>query len=66
MSDDIARMTLGKLRVRWGSKAPRAGLPPDAIEVTGMRGEMWLRCDDGTKGEDTTYRLEREWQPGVA
>ncbi len=59
MSAD-ARMTLAQLRVRWGSKVP-AGVPL-AIEVDGMSREMWLLVDP-PRGEDSTYRLEREWTP---
>lgn len=65
MTDTTARMSLKQLRVRWGSTAPKAGLPPLTVEVLGMGGEMWLKVDDGSKGEDTTYKLEREWTGGA-
>ena len=40
----------------------RAGPAPLSVEVTGMSAELWLRHDDGTKGEDQTYVLEREFR----
>lgn len=54
--------TLKQLRARWGAKVPQFGPPPEAIEVAGMSAEIWLRCDDGTRGDDTRYSLEREFK----
>ena len=59
-----ARMTLKQLRVRWGAHVP-PGPAPLSVEVTGMSSEVWLRHDDGTKGEEQTYVLEREYRGDV-
>ncbi len=63
--DTTARMTLAQLRKRWGSQCPPFGPPPESVEVLGMAGELWLRVDDGSKGETTTYALEREYLGGA-
>lgn len=56
--DDVARQTLGQLRDRWGVEE-FAGRP-DVIAVVAMgRSELWRRAENGTKGEHTTYELQR-------
>lgn len=65
MGDDVARQTLAQLRKRWGIRAfaETTGVPaPKVLEVEvdhGARVEVWRRADNGTKGESTTYELQR-------
>ena len=63
--DTTARMTLAQLRKRFGAQVPAFGPPPLAVEVRGMGSELWLLVDPA-RGEDSTYKLEREWAQGVA
>ena len=63
-ADTTARMNLAQLRKRFGAQVPAFGPPPLAIEVRGPTGELWLLCDP-PRGEDSTYKLEREWAQGV-
>ncbi len=56
--DDVARQTLGQLRKRWGVQAELER--PDVIRVNAMdHVEVWRRAENGTRGESTTYELQR-------
>lgn len=48
---------IGQLRKRWGSPRFIQGAPPE-IEIAGMGREVWLRIEDGSKGDNANYQLE--------
>lgn len=61
MSDPTprARQTWQQLRTRgWGSTNHHHTSPPKQIVIDGMSLEVWVRLDDGSRGETTNYELQ--------